>query len=145
MLGAFKLPKYPQDWLELPEAYVRNAVTALKTEEISIKEWWNDPFDPRDATVRLTSGVALVWDAMTGWRSGSFITLRPGGRTTLGMGTVQYYGDRVLPEPRELAYLFGTGRAADLAPEPYRHWTDLGDGLDVELRRHQHEQARRAA
>ncbi|WP_327089397.1 DUF6292 family protein [Nonomuraea sp. NBC_01738] len=117
---------YSEAWLRLPGGYV-----AAVCSRMDVLTWWNDPFDPRDATVVLAGGVALVWDEESGWRRGRFVSGRQGTRTVLT--GVRHLGGGVLPAPDRVAEL---AAGPGLAERPvYRRYTDHGDGLDEELAR----------
>lgn len=129
MNGPLPIP-WSAAWSRLPTAYVAQVAAALD----AVVGWWNDPVDPRDATVRLADGTALVWDEESGWRHGRFLSGRPGVRTELA--EVRYLGGGVLPAPRRVASLLAAARAGrgGGADRPrYRSRRDHGDGLDRAL------------
>ena len=117
--------------------YVTKAVEDLSEGGLKVERSWLDPRNPRDATIIFThpasnvsaEKLALVWDEVTGWRSGVFQGGEQGVRTVLS-GTA-YLGGGVLPT--------GTGlvrRVLAGANEPrreYRSVADLHDGLDGAL------------
>ncbi|GIH91556.1 DUF6292 family protein [Planobispora siamensis] len=116
---------YSAQWLALPVPYVRRVAEALGE---TVADWWDDPFDPRDATILLTGGDAMVWDEESGWRRGRFVAGRKGERTVLD--DVRYLGGGVLPEPRLVpGLLTGTRRGRPA----YRSFRDLHDGFDARL------------
>ncbi|GAA0987473.1 DUF6292 family protein [Acrocarpospora macrocephala] len=117
---------YSDAWLELPLAYVARVAEVLGAER-----WWDDPFDPRDATILLGHGRALVWDEESGWRRGTFLSGHKGVRTELA-GAV-YLGGGVLPEPERVADLLAGGGTERPV---YRSYRDIGDGFDQELVRY---------
>ncbi|GIH99052.1 DUF6292 family protein [Planobispora takensis] len=123
---------YSEEWLRLPAAYAAIVARALGDEAAT---WWDDPFDPRDATICLTDGTALVWDEETGWRHGGFVSGRKGERTVLS--GMCYLGGGVLPEPArvvESLALLREGGNADAADRPtYRSFRDYDDGFDALL------------
>src|SRR4051794_37994622 len=85
---------YSHAWLALPVAYVAQVAEALGPR---VLQWWDDPYDPRDATLRLVDGTALVWDEESGWRHGRFVRGEKGIRTELE--AARYLGGGVLPSP----------------------------------------------
>jgi len=123
-----KLPEpYSVDWLELPAAYARRVAEALGPRVVA---WWDDPFDPRDATVRLGGGWALVWDEESGWRHGRFLSGVKGVRTELA--EVRYLGGGVLPAPGRVEELLDGPFGGPVRPV-YRSYRDLADGFDAAL------------
>ncbi|MFI6391325.1 DUF6292 family protein [Nonomuraea sp. NPDC050547] len=118
---------YSQEWLRLPLGYVSSVAAAV--EHVM---WWDDPFDPRDATILLEGGDALVWDEESGWRRGRFVSGERGVRTVLA--GVRYLGGGVLPEPAEVAALMARGGGRTRVA--YRSFRDLHDGFDARLGRH---------
>ncbi|MQA93660.1 MAG: hypothetical protein GEV11_03140 [Streptosporangiales bacterium] len=135
---------YSPAWVKLPETYVGRVADALVEAGIGVAAWWNDPSDPRDATIRVAPGapgsassgrLALVWDEETGWRYGDFVAGEQGVRTQLAWAS--YLGTDVLPEPAAVAAalrgaLDGTTPPMT-TPTVYRSHTDLTDGLDTRL------------
>ncbi|GAA0407760.1 hypothetical protein Acor_69450 [Acrocarpospora corrugata] len=117
---------YSDAWLALAVPYVARVAEALDA-----RRWWDDPFDPRDATILLAGGLALVWDEESGWRHGVFVSGRKGMRTELA--GVRYLGGGVLPEPERVAELIPGSREERPV---YRSYRDFGDGLDRELVRY---------
>ncbi|MBB5080810.1 DUF6292 family protein [Nonomuraea endophytica] len=118
---------YSQEWLRLPLGYVSSVAAAV--EHVM---WWDDPFDPRDATILLAGGDALVWDEESGWRRGRFVSGERGVRTVLA--GVRYLGGGVLPEPAEVVGLMARGGGRTRVV--YRSFRDLHDGFDARLARH---------
>jgi hypothetical protein len=120
---------YSSEWLRLPVSYIRRVAEALVGR---VDCWWDDPIDPRDATIRLTDGTALVWDEESGWRQGRFRSGERGLRTELA--SVRYLGGGVLPTPDivpvllDRAMVYGDGRRP-----AYRSYLDYGDGFDAAL------------
>ncbi|MFI6500469.1 DUF6292 family protein [Nonomuraea typhae] len=88
--------------------------------------WWDDPFDPRDATILLADGDALVWDEESGWRRGRFVSGRKGVRTVLA--GERHLGGGVLPEPAALLR-----RGGSRTKIVHRSFRDLHDGFDLRL------------
>lgn len=115
---------YTEEWLRLPKGYV--AAVAAVVDDLM---WWDDPFDPRDATIRLLDGSALVWDEETGWRRGRFVSGEQGVRTVLD--GVRYLGGGVMPAPAEVAERLRAGGSR--TGTRYRSFRDLHDGLDERL------------
>lgn len=121
---------YSDAWSRLPIAYVAQVAAALADAVV----WWNDPVDPRDATIRLADGSALVWDEESGWRHGRFVSGSQGVRTELA--GVRYLGGGVLPEPARVGRLLAaarSGRSGGAHRPVYRSYRDHGDGLDGAL------------
>ena len=121
--------QHPEFRVNLPYNYVTHSVQALLRHGLDIDRSWLDPSDPRDATIVLGDSRALVWDEVTGWRVGGYLSGRPGVRTTLTGAA--YLGGGVLPSPAELA-----SRVAAGTTEPWREhrsYTDA-DGIDEALR-----------
>ncbi|MBO3750683.1 hypothetical protein J5X84_31790 [Streptosporangiaceae bacterium NEAU-GS5] len=118
---------YSHAWLGLAVPYIREVAEALGER---VAAWWDDPFDPRDATVRLCGGWALVWDEESGWRHGRFLSGVKGVRTALD--EVRYLGGGVLPAPERVIELLDGPYGSPVRPV-YRSYTDLGDGFDATL------------
>jgi hypothetical protein len=118
---------YCEGWLRLPVGYVCRVAEGLGERVVA---WWDDPYDPRDATVRLTGGQALVWDEESGWRHGRFVAGVKGVRTELA--EVRYLGGGVLPVPERVAELLDGPYGSATRPV-YRSYEDLDDGFDAEL------------
>jgi|SRR5450755_3052184 hypothetical protein len=128
-------------WVDVTRGYVSKAVRSLAAGGVHVEENWLDPRNPRDATIIFThpasnvsaEKLALVWDEVSGWRYGIFKSGHQGVRTALS--SVSYLGGGVLLETPELV-----GRLLAGTSEPrqqYRSVTDLHDGLDDTLLRHQ--------
>jgi Family of unknown function (DUF6292) len=130
-------PAHPDLWVNVLHGYVTKAVEAVKAGGLLVERSWLDPRNPRDATIIFThpasnvsaERLALVWDEVTGWRTGVFESGEQGVRTVLS-GT-RYLGGGVLPDERELAGRVLAG-AGDVRRE-YRSVADLRDGLDDAL------------
>src|SRR4051812_32508025 len=82
-------------WLRLPRFYVGAVVDVLIAQGVGVHGWWAGARDPRDATVRLTGGSALVWDEECGWRLGTFVSGDEGAHTELD--DVLYLSGGLLP------------------------------------------------
>jgi hypothetical protein len=132
------LPAAHQDpWLDVLRGYVTGSVEALTAGGLLVKRSWLDPRDPRDATIIFThpasnvSGgeLALVWDEVTGWRSGVFESGQQGERTVLS-GT-SYLGGGLLPDGPELAARVLAG--ASESRREHRSGAAARDGLDAAL------------
>ncbi|MEV0968971.1 DUF6292 family protein [Microtetraspora glauca] len=119
---------YSQEWLRLPVSYVRQVAEALGER---VARWWDDPFDPRDATIELADGTALVWDEESGWRHGRFVSGEQGVRTELA--DVRYLGGGVLPAPTRVVTLLDDPAYGGTSRPEYRRYTHLGDGFDQAL------------
>jgi Family of unknown function (DUF6292) len=128
---------HPDPWVNLLRSHVTKAVEALTAGGLQVERSWLDPRDPRDATIIYShpaSNVsaekqALVWDEVTGWRSGAFEGGRQGVRTVLSDSS--YLGGGILLGGEELV-----GRVLARVSEPrreYRTVTSLRDGLDEAL------------
>jgi hypothetical protein len=121
---------HPDPWVNLLGPYVAETVNALTAGRLQVRRSWLDPSDPRDATIVLADSRALVFDEVTGWRYGQFLSGQPGARTTLA--DIRYIGGGVLPDAREL-----THRVVNSTTAPrleYRSFADLRDGFDDALR-----------
>jgi hypothetical protein len=127
-------------WVDVLRPYVTGSVVSLTTRGLLVERSWLDPRDPRDATIIFThpaSNVsahkfALVWDEVTGWRTGVFESGQPGVRTELS-GT-SYLGGGLLPDGDELAGRVLTGAAESRCE--HRSVADVRDGLDAALLEH---------
>jgi hypothetical protein len=128
---------HPDRWVNLPCGYVTQVTERLVANGLLLERSWMDPFDPRDATIRLVDPAAdgseaeltLVWDEVTGWRRGRFVRGEQGVRTELA--GVSYLGGGVLPDEADVV-----NRVLAGASEPrrtYRSVADLRDGLDDAL------------
>jgi hypothetical protein len=123
---------YTDEWLQQPVCYVRRVVELLGAE---VADWWEGPCDPREVTVRLADGAALVWDEESGWRLGRHVSGESGERSELT--GVRYLGGGLLPKPervREALADARTGVGASSAWRPcYRSHRNCRDGFDVAL------------
>jgi hypothetical protein len=128
---------HPDPWVNVLRGYVTEAVEAIDEHGLVVKRSWLDPRDPRDATIVFrhpasnvsTEELALVWDEVTGWRSGIFESGEQGVHTLLS--DPRYLGGGVLLDGQDLA-----GRVLAGATEPrreHRSVADLRDGLDDAL------------
>jgi hypothetical protein len=128
---------HPDPWVDVLRGYVTRTVEGLATGNLLVERTWLDPRNPRDATIIFSDPaanvssemLALVWDEVTGWRRGTFVSGEQGVRTVLS--GVSYLGGGVLPAEGELV-----GRVQAGASEPqqqYRSVADLRDGLDAAL------------
>jgi hypothetical protein len=124
---------YTDEWLQQPGGYVQLVVHALGAE---VADWWEGPCEPRDATIRLIDGTALVWDEESGWRLGHFVSGGVGDHTQLS-GVVRYLGGGLLPRPERVPAALLDARAgvgASSAWRPcYRSHRNCRDGFDVAL------------
>jgi hypothetical protein len=120
---------HPDPWVNLLRGYVAEAVQALIAGGVQVQRSWLDPEGPRDATIVLAGTKALVFDEVTGWRYGSFVSGQQGVRTTLS--NVRYLGGGVLLDTSQLAHKVVNGHSA--ARREYRSVTDLHDGFDEAL------------
>jgi hypothetical protein len=128
---------HPDPWVDVLRGYVTRAVKGLATGNRLVERSWMDPRDPRDATIIFSDPaanvsaekLALVWDEVTGWRRGTFVSGEQGIRTVLS--DVSYLGGGVLPDENDMV-----NRVLAGASEPrqaYRSVADLHDGLDDAL------------
>jgi hypothetical protein len=124
-------------WVNMLRGYVTATVEALATGNLLIERSWLDPRDPRDATIIFSDPaanvsaeqLALVWDEVTGWRRGKFVSGEQGVRTELA--NPSHLGGGVLPDEDDVL-----NRVLAGASEPrrvYRSVADLRDGLDDAL------------
>jgi hypothetical protein len=124
-------------WVDLLRGYVTEAVECLSSEGLQVERSWLDPRDPRDATIIFThpasnvsaKELALVWDEVTGWRSGMFESGEQGVRTVLS--DMRYLGGGLLPDGQNLAGRVLAG--ASESRRDHRSVADLHDGLDDNL------------
>jgi hypothetical protein len=127
----------PDPWVDVLRGYVTRTVEALATGNLLVERSWTDPYNPRDATIILSDPatsvsaekLALVWDEVTGWRRGAFVSGLQGVRTVLS--DVSYLGGGVLPAENDIV-----NRVLAGASEPrqaYRSVANLRDGLDDAL------------
>ncbi|NBE93622.1 hypothetical protein FE391_02160 [Nonomuraea sp. KC401] len=123
---------YSDEWLQQPISYVQRVIDVLGSE---VAGWWEGPCDPRDATLKLADGSALVWDEESGWRLGTLVSGGPGLRSELA--GVRYLGHGLLPRPERVPSALGDARAgvgASSAWRPcYRSHRNCRDGFDVAL------------
>lgn len=127
---------HPDRWVNLPCGYVTQVTERLAASGLLLERSWMDPFDPRDATIRLLDPAAkasdgeltLVWDEATGWRRGRFIRGEQGVRTELA--DVGHLGGGVLPSEGDVV-----NRVLAGASEPRRVYRSVADrdGLDEAL------------
>ncbi len=128
---------HPDPWVNVLRGYVTKAAEHLARGGVLVERSWLDPRDPRDATIIFSDAasnvsaekLALVWDEVTGWRRGIFVSGEQSVRTELA--NVSYLGGGVLPGENDV-----TNRVLAGASEPrraYRSVTDLLDGLDDRL------------
>lgn len=131
-MGIRHVEPYTDEWLRQPVGYLRRVVDVLGTE---VTDWWEGPCDPRDATVRLGDGSALVWDEESGWRLGRFVSGERGAHAELA--DVRYLGHGLLPKPERVSEALSdarTGVGASSAWRPcYRSHRNCRDGFDVAL------------
>ncbi|MEV5892723.1 DUF6292 family protein [Nonomuraea fuscirosea] len=124
---------YTDEWLQQPYGYVLQVRDLLGSEVV---DWWKGPCDPRDATLKLADGTALVWDEESGWRLGAFVSGGRGRHTELS-GVVRYLGHGLLPKPERVVAALHDARAgvgASSAWRPcYRSHRNCRDGFDVAL------------
>ncbi|WP_157249387.1 DUF6292 family protein [Nonomuraea typhae] len=123
---------YTDEWQEQPQGYVRQVVDELGAE---VAEWWEGPCEPREVTVLLGDGSALVWDEECGWRRGRFLS---GGRAEhTELDEVRYLGGGLLPRPERVPAALSDARlgiGASSAWRPcYRSHRNCRDGFDVAL------------
>lgn len=119
---------HPDPRVERTRGYVTAAALALGEAGLTIDRSWMDPLGPRDATIVLAD-FAMVWDEVSGWRRGRFVSGRQGERTVLSAAS--YVGGGVLIGGREL-----TTRVLDGASEQgvaYRSSEDMHDGFEDAL------------
>jgi Family of unknown function (DUF6292) len=127
---------HPDRWVNLPGGYVTQVTERLTATGLLLERSWMDPYDPRDATIRLLDPTAkasdgeltLVWDEVSGWRRGRFIRGEQGVRTELA--GVDYVGGGVLPSGDDVV-----SRVLAGASEPRRVYRSVADrdGLDEAL------------
>ena len=128
---------HPDAWVDVLRGYVTRAVEGLATGNLLVERSWLDPRNPRDATIVFSDPasnvsadkLALVWDEVTGWRRGTFVSGEQGVRTELA--DVSHLGGGVLPYENDIV-----NRVLAGASEPrcaYRSVAALCDGLDDAL------------
>ena len=128
---------HPDPWVDVLRGYVTRAVEGLATSNLLVEHSWLDPRDPRDATIIFSDPAAnvsaeklsLVWDEVTGWRHGTFVSGLQGVRTVLS--EVSYLGGGVLPDENDMVNRVLAG--ASVPRQTYRSVADLRDGLDDTL------------
>ncbi|MFI6325392.1 DUF6292 family protein [Nonomuraea sp. NPDC050556] len=123
---------YSDEWLRQPVSYVQQVVEQLAGQ---VADWWEGPCDPRDATVLLSDGNALVWDEESGWRLGLLVSGVRGEHVELS--DARYLNGGLLPKPERVPDLLTDARAgigASSAWRPcYRSHRNCRDGFDVAL------------
>lgn len=128
---------HPDPWVNVLRGYVTETAEAINERGLVVKRSWLDPRDPRDATIVFThpasnvstKDLALVWDEVTGWRSGIFESGEQGVRTVLS--DPRYLGGGLLLEGEGLADRVLAG--ASERRREHRSVGDLHDGLDDSL------------
>ena len=129
---------HPNPWINTLHGYTTMAVDALACRGLRVHRSWLDPADPRDATILFEGGAArgeaglraLVWDEVTGWRSGVFVSGKPGVRTVLT--DVAHLGGGLVPGAGEVAWRAAAG--VTVPASAYRSFRDGHDGLEDVLR-----------
>ncbi len=124
-------------WVDVLRGYVTRAVEGLATGNLLVERSWLDPRNPRDATIIFSDPaanvsakkLALVWDEVTGWRHGTFVSGLQGVRTVLS--DASYLGGGVLPDENDMVNRVLAG--ASVPRQTYRSVADLRDGLDGTL------------
>ncbi|GAA1773109.1 DUF6292 family protein [Streptomonospora arabica] len=133
--GPLPTPYSPQ-WVRLPEPYVDAVALRLAAGGVAVLDHWNDPMDPRDATVivcgRDGGRLRFVWDEESGWRYGPM-----DDEGWAPLEDTRYLPCGLLPEPGEVAaavrdVLAGRGGGGCERPR-FRSFRDYGDGLDARL------------
>ena len=128
---------HPDPWVDVLLGYVTRAVEGLTTGNLLVERSWLDPRAPRDATIIFSDPaanvsaekLALVWDEVTGWRRGTFVSGLQGVRTV--MSDVSYLGGGILLDESDLVNRVLAG--ASESRRAYRSVADLRDGLDGAL------------
>jgi len=142
MPGKPELKCHPDPFVNSSAPYIAALMDALAGRDIRILAAWQDPRDPRDATIVLKrpgkSPEALVWDEETGLRAGRFVKGQQGERTELA-GAV-YLGGGLLPHPQEAVKRFLGG--VNKQKIVYRWHTDTRDGFEDHLRQRMRELSR---
>jgi hypothetical protein len=111
--------------------YVASVDSAVSAAGLEIPAAWLDPYAPRDATIRLANSKALVFDEVSGWQYGEFISGEQGIRTV--MADIRHLGGGLLPAGPEVAYRVINGLSAPR--QAHRSWSDEHDGFEDQLRR----------
>lgn len=130
---------YSPEWVRLPEPYVDAVAQRLAAGGTTVLGHWNDPMDPRDATiiVRGSGGGRLrfVWDEESGWRYGP---MDADGWTPLEQ--TRYLPGGLLPAPEQAAATVRGVLSGGITGTPerprYRSFHDYGDGIDADLARY---------
>ncbi|ACZ00044.1 hypothetical protein Tcur_4516 [Thermomonospora curvata DSM 43183] len=134
MPGWDRLQCHPDPFVNRSAPYTTALMDALAGRDVRILAAWQDPQDPRDATIVLRRSVglpeALVWDEETGLRAGRFVKGRQGERTELADAV--YLGGGLLPDPQEAVRRFLAGAGGPRVV--YRRHTDTRDGFEDYLR-----------
>jgi len=121
------LAHHPDPEVDAAHGYITAMTSALASEGIEVRDAWLDPKGPIDATI-ITGDNALVWDELTGWRIGTYVSGRQGVRTVLK--DARHLGGGVLPPSRAIVEVITNGSALPLVTrEP-----DARDGLFDALR-----------
>lgn len=122
--------------VRLPEPYVHAIAHELTARGVAVVDHWNDPMDPRDATVIVRGHdggrLRFVWDEESGWRYGP---MDENGWVPLHL--TRYLAAGLLPAPAHVAHLVDRvlHRAIEGAVQRprYRSFRDYGDALDGRL------------
>ena len=131
MNGKIVVPeRHPDVWVNRLRPYMTDAVCTLTAAGLHVQHVWLDPSGPRDATIRFGDTSALVFDEVSGWRQGVFVSGQQGERTTLAEAS--YLGGGVLPDTSELAYRLIN--CISVARPAYRAVADVRDGFEDALR-----------
>ncbi|GAA1529992.1 hypothetical protein GCM10009678_10030 [Actinomadura kijaniata] len=132
MSGTALPPHHLDPRLEVFHPYLSATVEALQAVGVRVAGSWLDPMAPRDATIRLADGRALVWDEETGWRVGGYVRGEAGVRTELA--DVRHLGGGVLPTPWEVVERLLVGMGEPLVR--YRSYDDEPERVDRQARRY---------
>ncbi|GII93228.1 DUF6292 family protein [Sinosporangium siamense] len=132
MVAVRYVEPYTDEWLTQPAFYLLQVVETLG---VDVVDWWAGPFDPREATLRMVDGNALVWDEESGWRLGRLIAGERGLRSVLT--DVRYLGGGLLPRPDRVPEALADARrgiGGSTAFRPcYRSYRHRRDGFDMAL------------